>query len=82
MKNALAAIFGFIFVVSPMLLIRAEAICDSPPGLTIVNISNVSQLESAISALTSNREIRIAAGTYNLNTTLYLPQGISNVVIR
>ncbi len=62
---------------------HAFASCASPSGMMVVNVSNESQLRLAIANLTSNQEIRMAAGTYNLTGILYLPQNnISNVVIR
>lgn len=53
----------------------------SPSG-TVINVATESALRAAVSALQSNQTIMIAAGTYNLTDTLYLPQGISNVAIR
>ena len=64
---------------------------NNPPPLppsnpaTTVNVSNVSQLISAINNLQSGQTIRLAAGTYNLSgvtDALYIPQGISNWTVR
>jgi hypothetical protein len=47
-----------------------------------INVSNISQLQSAISNLSSGQTIVLADGTYNLTGSLFLPQGISNVTIK
>ena len=47
-----------------------------------VNVSSVSQLQSAIAGLTSNTTILLADGTYNLTGTLFLPQNVSTVTIK
>jgi PKD repeat protein len=52
------------------------------PAGNVVNVSTVSQLQAAVANLQSGQTIMIAAGTYNLTGTLYVPQGISNVAIR
>lgn len=52
------------------------------PGGTVVNVSTVAQLQSAVSAMTSNKTIVIAPGTYNLTSTLYVNGTFSNVTIR
>ena len=53
-----------------------------PPQGSTISISNVSALQSAIAALTSNQTIALADGTYNLTGTLFLPQNLSNVTIK
>jgi hypothetical protein len=53
----------------------------APTG-TIVNVSTVTQLQSAVAAMTSNRTIVIAPGTYNLTGTLYINGTFTNVGIR
>jgi hypothetical protein len=53
-----------------------------PPTGTIVNVSSVAQLQSAVAAMTSNKTIVIAPGTYNLTTTLYINGTFTNVGIR
>jgi hypothetical protein len=53
----------------------------APTG-TVVNVSNNSQLQSAVSSLTSNKTIVLAAGTYTLSSTLYVNGTFSNVAIR
>jgi hypothetical protein len=52
------------------------------PTGTIVNVSSVAQLQSAVAAMTSNKTIVIAPGTYNLTTTLYINGTFTNVGIR
>ena len=47
-----------------------------------VQVSNVSELVSAVANLQSNQTISIQPGTYNLSDALYVPQGISNWAIR
>jgi PKD repeat protein len=59
----------------------------NPPALpaptgTVINVSTVSQLQSAVSNLQSGQTILIAPGTYNLTGTLYVPQGLTNIAIR
>jgi hypothetical protein len=58
-----------------------------PPSnpTSTVNVSNVSQLISAINNLQSGQTISLAAGTYNLSgvtDALYIPEGINNWTIR
>src|SRR5262249_47034265 len=53
-----------------------------PPTGTVINVSTVSQLESAVANLQSNQTILIAPGTYNLTGTLVVPQGLTNISIR
>src|SRR5438105_14465016 len=55
----------------------------APTG-TVINVSNVSQLQSAVANLQSGQTIMIAAGTYNLSATLVVAQNsnITNVAIR
>jgi hypothetical protein len=54
----------------------------APSAGSSINVSNVSQLMSAVASLQSNKTIMIATGTYNLTDTLWIPQGISNWGIR
>ena len=54
----------------------------SSPSSGNINVSNVSGLQTAIAGLASNQTILLADGTYNLSSTLYLPQNISNVTIK
>jgi hypothetical protein len=59
----------------------------NPPALpaptgTVINVSTVSQLQSAVANLQSGQTILIAPGTYNLTGTLYVPQGLSDIAIR
>jgi len=57
-----------------------------PPGGTVVNVSTVAQLQNAVQGLASNTTIVVAAGTYNLTSTLWVrPSGstaLANVGIR
>jgi hypothetical protein len=55
----------------------------APTG-TVINVSNVSQLQSAVANLQSGQTIMIAAGTYNLTAGLYigLNSHVTNVAIR
>jgi hypothetical protein len=53
----------------------------APTG-TVINVSTVSQLESAVTNLQSGQTIMIAPGTYDLTGTLYVPQGLTNIAIR
>jgi hypothetical protein len=53
-----------------------------PPTGTVVNVSTVAQLQSAVAAITSNTTIVIAPGTYNLTSTLYINGSFTNVGIR
>ncbi len=53
----------------------------APTG-TIVNVSTVAQLQSAVSSLQSNTTIVVAAGTYTLTGTLYINGTFTNVGIR
>jgi hypothetical protein len=55
---------------------------STAPSSTTNNVSNGSGLQSAIARLTSNSTILLADGTYNIASTLYLPQNISNVTIK
>jgi hypothetical protein len=53
-----------------------------PPTGTVVNVATVTQLQNAVAAMTSNKTIVIAPGTYNLTTTLYINGTFTNVGIR
>jgi hypothetical protein len=60
---------------------------SNPPSLpaptgTVINVSTVSQLQAAVANLQSSQTIMIAAGTYNLTGTLYVPQGLTNIASR
>jgi hypothetical protein len=60
---------------------------SNPPALptpsgTVMNVSTVAQLQSAVANLQSGQTIMIAAGTYNLTGTLYVPQNLTNIAIR
>ena len=69
-------------------VVRATSQPDSTvPGLPaptgpVVNVSTVSQLQSAVANLPSGGTVVIAAGTYNLTGTLNLPQNRGNLAIR
>jgi hypothetical protein len=49
---------------------------------TIVNVSTVAQLQSAVASISSNTTIVIAAGTYNLSAPLFINGSFTNVGIR
>ena len=53
-----------------------------PPAGQVVNVSTAAQLQSAVSALSSNTTILIAPGTYVLTTTLYINGTFANVALR
>jgi PKD repeat protein len=60
---------------------------SNPPSLpaptgTVINVSNVTQLQNAVANLQSGQTIMIAPGTYNLTGTLYVPQNLTNIAIR
>jgi hypothetical protein len=59
---------------------------DSAPALamsgTVVNVSSVSALQSAVANVKSNQTIVIAPGTYNLTSTLWINGTFSNVTVR
>jgi hypothetical protein len=63
--------------------IAASSACSPlpPPSGSIVNVSTVSQLESAVNSATSGTTILIADGTYNLNG-VYLRVDTPNVTLR
>ena len=48
----------------------------------VVNVSTVSQLQAAVSSLTSNTTIVIAPGTYQLTQELFIRNGVTNVTVR
>lgn len=48
----------------------------------VVNVSTVSQLQAAVSSLTSNTTIVIAPGTYRLSQELLIRNGVTNVTVR
>jgi PKD repeat protein len=53
-----------------------------PPTGQVINVSTVSQLQSAVGNLQSGQTISIAPGTYHLTGTLYVPQNLTNIAIR
>ena len=53
-----------------------------PPTGTVIQVSTVAELQSAVSNLTSNSTILIADGVYDLSNMLILDGGISDVTIR
>jgi PKD repeat protein len=54
----------------------------SPPTGTVINVSTVSGLQSAVANLQSGQTILVAPGTYQLTGTLYFPQNLTNIAIR
>jgi hypothetical protein len=53
-----------------------------PPVGSTVHVSTVTQLQNAVAAMTSNRTIIVAPGTYQLTSTLYINGTFTNVGIR
>jgi hypothetical protein len=55
-----------------------------PPTGTIINVSNVFQLQDAVNNLQSGQTVMIAPGFYDLTGThpLIVPQGLTNISIR
>ena len=51
-----------------------------PPTGTVVNVSNNSELQTAVSNLSNGTTIMLAPGTYNLSSTLYITK--DNISIR
>jgi hypothetical protein len=68
-------LFALTFLVASFLRLPIQA------QAATVNVSNLSQLQTAIRNLTSDTTILVADGTYNLSGSLYLPQNITNVAI-
>ncbi len=60
----------------------APALADPAGITTTVTVTTVAQLTSALSSLASNTKISIAAGTYNLTSTLIVNGGVTNCIIR
>jgi hypothetical protein len=54
----------------------------APPAGTVIHVSTVAQLQSAVAAIASNTTIVIAPGTYQLTSTLYINGTFTNVGIR
>jgi hypothetical protein len=50
--------------------------------ISVVNVSTVAQLQSAVSSISSDTTIVIAPGTYNLSAPLYINGSFTNVGIR
>jgi PKD repeat protein len=53
-----------------------------PPSGAVINVSTVSQLQSAVTNLQSGQTIMVAPGTYQVTGTLYFPQNLTNIAIR
>ena len=66
--------FSVLFFISHISQVKAQT--------STINVSTLTQLQGAIANLVSNQTILIADGIYNLNSVLYLPQNISNIVIK
>jgi hypothetical protein len=60
---------------------RPAPALPAPTG-TVVNVSTESQLQAAVTAITSNETIVVAPGTYNLTDALYINGTFQNVGIR
>ncbi|HEY7313483.1 MAG TPA: Ig-like domain-containing protein, partial [Gemmataceae bacterium] len=85
--NALAANFSSSFTTAAASASQPFPNNQTPPPLptptgTVINVSTVSQLQSAVANLKSGQTILIAPGTYKLTGTLYVPQGLTNISIR
>jgi hypothetical protein len=63
---------------------RANDLCGplAQPDGTIIHVSTVGELQSAVSNLTSNTNILIADGVYDLTNTLVIRGGVTDVTIR
>jgi len=55
-------------------------VSQSDPGKTVINVGNESELQSALSNLSSDTVLLLAPGTYQLSRTLWIRE--SNVTIR
>ena len=53
-----------------------------PPSGTIIHVDTTGELQSAVANLKSGQTILIDPGTYNLTSTLWVPQGVQNISIR
>ena len=73
----------FLLAATPALAAPARpAPALAPPSGTIVHVSTERQLRTAVSAMSSNRTIVLAPGTYTLTDALYLNGTFTNVGIR
>ena len=75
------------FGITVMIALPASAGPAVPPSPlpvtgTIVNVATVQQLNSAVAAMSSNKTIVIAPGTYQLTSPLYVNGSFTNVTIR
>ena len=81
---AFAAATALVLSVAPR--VEGASSTSAPPlpapSGNVVNVSTESQLQSAISNLTSNTTIVLAPGTYTLSKTLWINGSFSNVTIR
>ena len=71
---------GIVFLYHNLALACLSAPNLPPPMGTIVNVSTVSQLQAAVSGSSGNETILIAAGTYNLSSTLWVTK--DNITLR
>lgn len=77
----------FSAIVLALLAEAALAGPPDPPGLpppagSVITVANEAELQRAFRTLTSNTTVMIAAGTYQLTSTLYLNGALRNVTIR
>ncbi|MBI5649081.1 MAG: hypothetical protein HZC40_01315 [Chloroflexi bacterium] len=86
--SRLILVLAFIFPAraiaqSPRFASNLQSLCPplALPTGTIVNVSTVAQLQSAVNSATAGTTILIADGTYNLNG-VYLRVATSNVTLR
>lgn len=72
-------------VVTPRLAAAASPALPPPlpaPGGAVVNVTNASELQLAVSNLRSNTTIMLAPGTYRLSATLSVSGPLSDIAIR
>lgn len=64
--------------------VRSPVLCTPlpPPTGTVIQVSTVAELQSAVSNLTSNSTILIADGVYDLSNTLIIDGGVTDVTLR
>ncbi len=64
--------------------IQTPSFCQPlpPPTGTVIQVSTVAELQSAVSNLTSNSTILIVDGVYDLSNTLIIDGGVTDVTLR
>jgi len=82
-KNVSAALLGVLtLAVSSTAAPARPAPPLPPPSGPIINVSTESQLQAAVSSISSNTTIVLAPGAYRLSDTLYFNGTFTNVGIR